>query len=62
MSIHVLHLEIRVGVRKIHQAMEEWWSKDSQVEFLMLWPSSDSVDFYGRNGFSLSEEALEKHW
>jgi GNAT superfamily N-acetyltransferase len=46
---------------KIHTAMEQW-SKENEVEFLILWPSSDSVQFYSRNGFSRCEEAMEKHW
>jgi GNAT superfamily N-acetyltransferase len=46
---------------KIHQAMERW-SKEHEVEFLILWPSTNSVDFYVRNEFARSEEALEKHW
>lgn len=46
---------------KIHHAMEKW-SKENEVEFLILWPSSESVNFYERNGFSRSEEAIEKHW
>ncbi|NOU64840.1 GNAT family N-acetyltransferase [Paenibacillus sp. LMG 31461] len=46
---------------KIHQAMEQW-SKEHEVEFLILWPSTNSVDFYERNEFARSEEALEKHW
>ena len=45
----------------IHHAMEQW-AKEKNVEFLILWPSSDSVSFYSRNGFSRSEEAMEKHW
>ncbi|WP_227779572.1 MULTISPECIES: hypothetical protein [Paenibacillus] len=40
----------------------ENWSKENEVEFLILWPSNESVEFYSRNGFSQSEEALEKHW
>ena len=46
---------------KIHIAMEKW-SKENEVEFLILWPSSNSIQFYSRNGFSRSEEAMEKHW
>jgi GNAT superfamily N-acetyltransferase len=42
---------------KIHIAMEKW-SKEHEVEFLILWPSSDSVNFYARNGFSRCEEAM----
>jgi GNAT superfamily N-acetyltransferase len=45
----------------IHTAMEQW-SKENHVEFLVLWPSADSVPFYLRNGFSPSEDVLEKHW
>lgn len=46
---------------KIHTAMEQW-SKEKNVEFLILWPSSESVQFYSRNGFFRCEEAMEKHW
>lgn len=46
---------------KIHTAMEQW-SKEKNVEFLILWPSSESVQFYSRNGFYQCEEAMEKHW
>lgn len=46
---------------QIHIAMEEW-AKENAVEFLVLWPSSGSIEFYARNGFSRSEEAMEKHW
>lgn len=45
----------------IHNAMEQW-SKENQVEFLIVWPSDESVQFYSRNGFSRCEEAMEKHW
>ncbi|MNI18178.1 Acetyltransferase (GNAT) family protein [compost metagenome] len=46
---------------EIHMAMEKW-SKENDVEFLILWPSSTSVQFYTRNGFARCEEAMEKHW
>lgn len=46
---------------KIHTEMERW-SKENNVEFLILWPSSESVQFYSKNGFSNSKEAMEKHW
>ncbi|MBW7452841.1 GNAT family N-acetyltransferase [Paenibacillus sepulcri] len=46
---------------KIHIAMEQW-SKENSVEFLILWPNSESVPFYSRNGFFRCEEAMEKHW
>ncbi|MCY9662651.1 GNAT family N-acetyltransferase [Paenibacillus chondroitinus] len=46
---------------EIHMEMEKW-SKENDVEFLILWPSSNSVEFYERNGFARCEEAMEKHW
>ncbi|MBM7564761.1 GNAT family N-acetyltransferase [Paenibacillus sacheonensis] len=46
---------------RLHNAMEIW-SKENEVEFLVLWPSRDSVRFYARNGFSHCKEAMEKHW
>ncbi|WP_054029052.1 GNAT family N-acetyltransferase [Bacillus sp. FJAT-28004] len=46
---------------EIHMAMEHW-SKENKVEFLIVWPSSDSVKFYSRNGFFRCEEAMEKHF
>nr|WP_246021693.1 hypothetical protein [Paenibacillus zeisoli] len=45
----------------MHMAMEKW-SKENDVEFLILWPSSTSVQFYTRNGFARCDEAMEKHW
>lgn len=35
------------------------WAKSHQLEFLVLWPSEDSVKFYERLGFTLSPDALE---
>jgi RimJ/RimL family protein N-acetyltransferase len=46
---------------KIHSAMEKW-SQENEVEFIIVWPSSGSVKFYQRNGFTPCEEAMEKHW
>ncbi|WP_246188175.1 GNAT family N-acetyltransferase [Paenibacillus tengchongensis] len=46
---------------QIHKAMEKW-SIENEAEFLILWPSSESVKFYSKNGFSRCEEAMEKHW
>lgn len=46
---------------EIHRVMEQW-SKENKVEFLVLWPSSDSVPFYSRNGFLRSADSMEKHW
>ena len=49
-----------IGSRLQHSM--ESWSKQHELEFLIVWPSSTSVDFYERNGFSLCDEAMEKHW
>ena len=35
------------------------WAKLQQLEFLILWPSEASVQFYQRSGFMLSPDALE---
>jgi GNAT superfamily N-acetyltransferase len=64
---YVTNVYTRPGFRgkgfgtKIHVAMEQW-SKEHDIEFLIVWPSSNSVDFYSRNGFSPCETAMEKHW
>ncbi len=50
------------GIGTEIQAAMEKWSKENGVEFLIVWPSSDSVPFYTRNGFARCEEAMEKHW
>ncbi|MFD2115232.1 GNAT family N-acetyltransferase [Paenibacillus yanchengensis] len=36
---------------EIYVAMEKW-SKENEVEFLILWPSRTSVQFYEKNGFA----------
>lgn len=37
------------------------WARTTDVEFLIVWPSDNSIEFYRRNGFIPSEEAMEKH-
>jgi GNAT superfamily N-acetyltransferase len=37
------------------------WAKENGLTFLMVWPSEQSVDFYGRHGFKRAEEAMENH-
>jgi len=37
----------------------EKWSKDNDYEFIIVWPSDWSVDFYERNGYSLCKEPME---
>ena len=46
---------------RIQTAMEAW-SKENDVEFLIVWPSEKSVPFYTANGFARCEEAMEKFW
>ena len=35
------------------------WAQSQQIEFLVVWPSEESVQFYRRNGFVPNEEILE---
>ncbi|HLJ34665.1 MAG TPA: GNAT family N-acetyltransferase [Ktedonobacteraceae bacterium] len=35
------------------------WAKSQQLEFLVLWPSEASIQFYQRSGFMRSPDALE---
>lgn len=41
--------------------MVENWSMENNLEFMILWPSSNSVNFYERNGFRRCSEAVEKY-
>lgn len=35
------------------------WAKEQNYEFIIVWPSDESIDFYKRNGYSLCKEAME---
>lgn len=38
------------------------WAKDAQLEFLIVWPSEKSIQFYERNGYQKSLTAFEQHF
>lgn len=38
------------------------WARGQELEFLVLWPSEESVAFYERAGFRRSPDALELHF
>lgn len=38
------------------------WAGSEELEFLVLWPSEESVSFYERAGFGRSPDALELHF
>lgn len=38
------------------------WARDQELEFLVVWPSEESVPFYERAGFGASPDALELHF
>ena len=35
------------------------WSKNRKYEFIIVWPSDDSIDFYRRNGYIHCKEPME---
>lgn len=45
---------------KLLSAIEQW-AREINLEFLIVWPSSTSVNFYERNGYALAKEAMELH-
>jgi len=44
------------------QAALQRWAEAQALEFLLVWPSENSVAFYERHGFRPSAEALERHF
>jgi GNAT superfamily N-acetyltransferase len=38
------------------------WAHAEELEFLVVWPSPESVSFYERHGFRPSPDALELHF
>jgi len=38
------------------------WAKAEGLEFIILWPSSESVGFYEDHGFIRSPDAMERHF
>ncbi|MNP46328.1 Acetyltransferase (GNAT) family protein [compost metagenome] len=37
----------------------EEWAKTNEYEFIIVWPSEWSVDFYERNGYKHCKEPME---
>ncbi|WP_079508586.1 GNAT family N-acetyltransferase [Mesobacillus jeotgali] len=38
------------------------WAEENQFEFIIVWPSETSIEFYGRNGYSPCTEPMERHF
>jgi GNAT superfamily N-acetyltransferase len=38
------------------------WAREQDLEFLVVWPSEESMQFYERGGFQRSPDALELHF
>lgn len=38
------------------------WADEMNFEFIIVWPSDTSIEFYGRNGYTQCTEPLEKHF
>ncbi len=46
-----------VGSQVLRQVIT--WARDEGLEFLIVWPSEESIGFYERHGFRPSDEAME---
>ena len=42
------------------QAIREW-AAANRFEFIIVWPSDESRDFYSRNGYTLCNDPMELH-
>lgn len=49
-----------VGSKLLSKVNE--WAKEMRYEFIIVWPSETSTEFYGRNGYTLCQEPMEKHF
>lgn len=38
------------------------WVEEENFEFIIVWPSDTSIEFYGRNGYTLCSEPMERHF
>lgn len=38
------------------------WAKEMKYEFMIVWPSDTSIDFYIRNGYTQCKEPMEQHF
>jgi GNAT superfamily N-acetyltransferase len=50
----------RIGGRLLERVVQ--WAREQELEFLVVWPSEESVRFYERGGFGASPDALELHF
>jgi GNAT superfamily N-acetyltransferase len=46
-----------IGSRLLERVVE--WAREQGLQFLIVWPSEESVRFYERGGFRASPDALE---
>lgn len=60
-NVYTLPHYRRQGIGTALYAAVDRWAKEAELEFLIVWPSDNSVEFYKRIGFSASEEAMERH-
>jgi GNAT superfamily N-acetyltransferase len=49
-----------IGSRLLKNVIE--WARGQRLEFLIVWPSEESVAYYERAGFRQSPDALELHF
>ncbi|MCM2674890.1 GNAT family N-acetyltransferase [Alkalicoccobacillus plakortidis] len=45
---------------KLLQSINKWM-KENKYEFVIVWPSDDSIDYYHKNGYVHCTEPLEYH-
>lgn len=50
----------RVGSKLLFKVNE--WAAEMKYEFIIVWPSESSIEFYGRNGYTHCKEPMEKHF
>lgn len=50
---------IGIGSRLLQHVIA--WAREERLEFLVLWPSEESANYYARAGFHPSPDALELH-
>ncbi|WP_096154248.1 MULTISPECIES: GNAT family N-acetyltransferase [Bacillus] len=46
-----------IGSKLISKVNE--WTKENKYEFIIVWPSEDSINFYKKNGYVHSTEPME---
>lgn len=38
------------------------WVEENKYEFIIVWPSDKSINFYGKNGYTHCQESMERHF